>query len=58
MLPDRSVTVLKIKRFATAEKVYETVIEKIGLPKQCTPYFYLFEILDYTFGRIDCFFYG
>jgi sorting nexin-27 len=71
MLPDRSVTVLKIKRFSTAEKVYQVnrifsvfcfrfsnhihlqaVIEKIGLPHQCAPYFYLFEILDYTFGKL------
>ncbi|CAF4465464.1 unnamed protein product, partial [Rotaria magnacalcarata] len=27
------------------------VLEKIGLPQQCAPYFYLFEILDYTFER-------
>ncbi|CAF4767570.1 unnamed protein product, partial [Rotaria magnacalcarata] len=49
MLPDRSVTILKVKRFSTADKVYEAVLEKIGLPQQCAPYFYLFEILDYTF---------
>ncbi len=27
-------------------------MEKIGLPQQCVPYFYLFEILDYTFGKV------
>ncbi|CAF1256454.1 unnamed protein product [Adineta steineri] len=51
MLPDRSVTILKIKRFSTADKVYEAVVAKIDLPQQCAPYFYLFEILDYTFER-------
>ena len=29
------------------------VIEKLSLPQACAPYFYLFEILDYTFG--NCF---
>jgi sorting nexin-27 len=27
------------------------VVEKIGLPQECTSYFYIFEILDYTFGK-------
>ena len=74
MLPDRSVTILKIKRFSTAEKVYQVnrfsyltkrnqifflqaAIEKINLPSECAPYFYLFEILDYTFGRNRCVFF-
>jgi hypothetical protein len=68
MLPDRSITVLKIKRFSTADKVYEVkfqffyfrfqfissqaVTQKIDLPQQCIPYFFLFEVLDYTFGMI------
>lgn len=30
MLPDRSVTILKIKRFSTADKVYEVMIIIIG----------------------------
>jgi sorting nexin-27 len=51
MLPDRSVIVFKINRFSTADKVYEVVVEKIGLPKECLPYFYLFEIIDYNFGK-------
>ncbi|CAF0929168.1 unnamed protein product [Adineta steineri] len=51
MLPDRSITILKIKRFSNADKVYEAVAEKIDLPKECIPYFYLFEILDYNFER-------
>ncbi|CAF1045004.1 unnamed protein product [Rotaria sp. Silwood1] len=51
MLPDRSVTILKIKRFSTTDKVYEAVVAKINLPEQCVSFFYLFEILDYTFER-------
>ena len=30
-------------------------MEKISLPQGCAAYFYLFEILDYTFG--NCFFF-
>ena len=31
MLPDRSVTILKIKRFATADKVYEVTPSRLSL---------------------------
>ncbi len=44
-------TVFKINRYSTADKVYENVVEKVGLPKECQPYFYLFEIIDYEFGK-------
>ncbi|CAF4640526.1 unnamed protein product [Rotaria socialis] len=50
MLPDRSITILKIKRLSTANQVYEILVKKIDLPEPCAPYFYLFEILDYGFG--------
>ncbi|UJR22229.1 hypothetical protein I4U23_025292 [Adineta vaga] len=51
MLPDQSVSILKVQRFYSTDKVYEMLVEKIGLPKQCTRYFYLFESLDYHFER-------
>ncbi|CAF1368816.1 unnamed protein product [Rotaria sp. Silwood1] len=50
-LPDQSITMFKIKHLSTADQVYDMIVEKIGLPEQCVPYFYLFEILDYTFER-------
>ncbi len=52
MLPDRSITTFTINRLFTADRVYETIIEKISLPKECKPYFYLFEIFDNNFGKI------
>ncbi|CAF5023695.1 unnamed protein product, partial [Rotaria sp. Silwood1] len=50
-LPDQSITMFKIKHLSTADQVYDMIVENIGLPEQCVPYFYLFEILDYTFER-------
>ncbi|CAF2055378.1 unnamed protein product [Rotaria magnacalcarata] len=51
MLPDRSLSIFKIKRLSTANQVYEILVKKIGLPEPCAPYFYLFEMLDDGFER-------
>jgi sorting nexin-27 len=51
MLPDRSITNLKIHRYSTADKVYEILAKNIKLPSESTLYFYLFEVLDYNFQR-------
>ncbi|CAF0757501.1 unnamed protein product [Adineta ricciae] len=50
-LPDGTVSNVKIKRFFSADKVYEILVEKIGLSKQCIRYFYLFENMAYNFER-------
>lgn len=51
LLPDRSVVAVAVARSANADHVYRAVCDKIALDAQLRPYFYLFEIVEYNFGR-------
>jgi sorting nexin-27 len=42
---------MKLKRTASADDVYNALIEIIDLDKDLVKYFYLFEIIDYSFDR-------
>lgn len=43
---------VSLKKSASADEVYEAVVKKIGLSKKVSRYFYLFEIVEYNFGKL------
>lgn len=42
---------VSVRKQATAEDVYKSVVAKIGLSSTAADYFYLFEIVEYNFGE-------
>lgn len=51
LLPDRDVVTVSLKKSANADEVYDAVIKKVGMSKKVSNYFYLFEIVEYNFGK-------
>lgn len=51
ILPDREIVVIRTKKNATADSVYNSVIDKIQMAENIADYFYLFEIVEYNFER-------
>jgi sorting nexin-27 len=51
ILPDREIVVIRTKKNATADSVYNSVIDKIQMAENIADYFYLFEIVEYNFGK-------
>lgn len=51
ILPDREIVVIRTKKNATADSVYNSVIDKIQMAENIADYFYLFEIVEYNFGE-------
>jgi len=51
ILPDREIVVIRTKKNATADSVYNSVIDKIQMAENTAAYFYLFEIVEYNFGE-------
>lgn len=51
LLPDREIVTVTVHKSANAEEVYKTVIAKIGMCASSAKYFYLFEIVEYNFGK-------
>lgn len=51
ILPDREIVVIRTKKNATADSVYNSVIDKIQMAENTAVYFYLFEIVEYNFGK-------
>jgi len=51
ILPDREIVVIRTKKNATAEIVYNSVVDKIQMSENTAAYFYLFEIVEYNFGK-------
>lgn len=43
---------VSLKKSANADEVYEAVVKKIGMSKKVSRYFYLFEIVEYNFGKL------
>lgn len=52
LLPDREVVTVSVKKSTNADDVYRAVVEKIGMSKSVSEYFYLFEIVEYNFGKL------
>lgn len=55
ILPDREIVVIRTKKNATADSVYNSVIDKIQMAENIADYFYLFEIVEYNFGEYQHF---
>lgn len=51
LLPDREVVTVTVAKAALAKDVYEATCCKIGLDNETAKYFYLFEIVEYNFGK-------
>lgn len=51
ILPDREIVIIRTKKNATAESVYNSVVDKIQMVESTSAYFYLFEIVEYNFER-------
>lgn len=52
LLPDREVVTVTVRKSANAEEVYKAIITKIGMSTNTAKYFYLFEIVEYNFGKL------
>ena len=51
-LPDKSICSLSIKPSATTDQIYSLLAEKINLDASLASYFYLFEVIDSSFGKL------
>jgi sorting nexin-27 len=51
LLPDREVVTVTVRKSSTTEEVYAAVIDKIRMNTNTAKYFYLFEIVEYNFGK-------
>lgn len=51
ILPDREIVNIRTKKNATADSVYNSVVDKIQMADNVAAYFYLFEIVEYNFGK-------
>jgi sorting nexin-27 len=51
LLPDREVVTVTVRKNSNTEEVYAVVIDKIRMNKNTAKYFYLFEIVEYNFGK-------
>lgn len=51
LLPDREVVTITVPKAALAKDVYDAVCYRVGLDAETAKYFYLFEIVEYNFGK-------
>lgn len=51
LLPDRELVTVTVPKAASAKDVYEAVCCRVGLDSETSKYFYLFEIVEYNFGK-------
>lgn len=51
LLPDREIVTVTVRKNSTADEVYHTVVERINISNNAAKYFYLFEIVEYNFGK-------
>lgn len=56
LLPNREIVTVTVRKSANAEEVYKAVIAKIGMSPSSAKYFYLFEIVEYNFGKFHSIF--
>lgn len=50
-LPDKNVVTVSMRKNATAEDVFQAVIERIHMQKNTAKYFYIFETVEDMFGK-------
>ncbi|HGJ5890566.1 MAG TPA: hypothetical protein ACHBZA_04250 [Arsenophonus apicola] len=51
LLPDREVVTVTVAKAASVKDVYDAVCSRVGLDAETAKYFYLFEIVEYNFGK-------
>jgi len=51
LLPTHEVVAVSVCKSSTTPDVYNAVTEKIGLDKNTSQYFAIFEIVEYNFGK-------
>jgi len=52
LLPDREVVTVTVPKAALVKDVYDAVCSRVGLDAETAKYFYLFEIVEYNFGKL------
>lgn len=52
LLPDREVVTVTVPKAASVKDVYDAVCSRVGLDAETAKYFYLFEIVEYNFGKL------
>jgi len=51
LLPNREVVSVNVPKNATTDEVYKVLVNKVGLSTEAAPFFALFEIVEYNFGK-------
>lgn len=51
MLPDHEVVTVSIRKSAKAQAVWDLIVQRANLTSYTQQYFYLFEIVEYNFGK-------
>lgn len=51
LLPNREVVVVSVRKSSNAQQVWEQLVQKANLTSYTQQYFYLFEIVEYSFER-------
>lgn len=53
MLPDQEVVMLSVRKSASAQVVWDLLVQRAHLSAFVQQYFFLFEIVEYNFGECD-----
>lgn len=51
MMPDQEVVVLPVRKSSTASQVWDLLVHRAKLSSFVQQYFFLFEIVEYNFGK-------
>lgn len=52
MLPDHEVVTVSVRKSANAQSVWDLLVQRANLTSYTQQYFYLFEIVEYNFGKL------
>lgn len=51
MLPDQEIVMLSVRKSASAQAVWDLLVQRAHLSAFVQQYFFLFEIVEYNFGE-------
>lgn len=51
LLPDHEIVLVSVRKSASAQAVWEVLVQRAHLSSYVQQYFYLFEIVEYNFGE-------
>lgn len=54
MLPDHDVVTVSVRKSSNAQTVWDLLVQRANLTSYTQQYFYLFEIVEYNFGKNIC----